>query len=638
MPTYEVKAPEGTTYRVNAPDGATEADAIAYVQKNFASKPSAPVKIGRDAFPDTLAQVVSEQNPITAAIAQGGNTAMQYVRGLRQMIGGGDTPEGKNQDLLRSEINKQFPVAGPVGDIGAQIGLTYLGAKALPLGAITSKAPALANPYVANMATGAALGGLKYGDLGERAKDAGLGAAGGVGGTLAGRIIPAAYQGLKGIVEPFTKGGQENIVGRTLNQFAVDPSRVASAGTYASKVPGVVPTTAEAALDPGISNLQRQFAVGLTDRQLGNNAARVQALRTVGGSDAAIAAAKDTRESAANALYGQAFKSDAMRLDLAKQAEQAASSTMAGGLHQAIPTTAGQIADDLATPGLRELATRPAFASAVKEAKTLAANLGDPIGDPLSSVKGLHYIKLALDQALNGKLPNSALAGYGDKALQGIKGTFLSELESDAISPLYGNARKTFADLSKPINSMEVGNEILKKSSTAAEDALGNPTLHNEALSRAVRDGNALAQRVTGFNKATLADTLDPAAMDTLSAVRRDLARKVAADNLGKANGSPTAQNLASMNLMRQIAGPLGMPSGFAEARGWPTFLRGMNWVMKAQDPKIEGLLIDALKDPKLAAALAARKATQPNVSGLLGPVENYAIPGISLGLLDARQ
>lgn len=42
MPTYEVKAPEGTTYRVNAPDGATEADAIAYVQKNFQPQEVAP--------------------------------------------------------------------------------------------------------------------------------------------------------------------------------------------------------------------------------------------------------------------------------------------------------------------------------------------------------------------------------------------------------------------------------------------------------------------------------------------------------------------------------------------------------------------------------------------------------------------
>ena len=108
MPTYEVQSPDGTKYRVNAPEGATEQDAIAYVQQNFKAEPvkqSPALKVGRDGFADALASVVSEQNPITAAIAQGGNTAMQYVRGLRQMIGGGDTKEGKNQDLLKKVLS-----------------------------------------------------------------------------------------------------------------------------------------------------------------------------------------------------------------------------------------------------------------------------------------------------------------------------------------------------------------------------------------------------------------------------------------------------------------------------------------------------------------------------------------------------
>lgn len=38
MAKYEVKAPDGHTYDVNAPDGASEADAIAYVQKQFYSQ------------------------------------------------------------------------------------------------------------------------------------------------------------------------------------------------------------------------------------------------------------------------------------------------------------------------------------------------------------------------------------------------------------------------------------------------------------------------------------------------------------------------------------------------------------------------------------------------------------------------
>lgn len=625
MATFKVTSPDGKTYNVNAPDGATEDDAIKYVQNNFYEK-TEPKKIGREGFSDALKSVVSEQNPLTAAIAQGGNTAMQYIRGMRQLTGFGDTKEGKNQDALKDEINKQFPVAGPVGDIGAQIGLTYLGAKALPTGLLTSKVPALANPYAANAATGAALGGLKYGDIEQRATDAALGAAGGVAGTFAGRAIPAVYGGIKGIVEPFTQKGQENIVGRTLRNFSVNPSRVEQAAGYTSRVPGVNPTLAEAALDPGISNLQRQFAVGTADQQLANNAARINAMRSAGGTESAIKSAENVRSGAADALYGQAYKSDAMRHSLASDIADATKPfSGAAGL---------KVGEELSTPGLRELAGRPAFQSAIKEAQTLARNMGEDIGDPLTSVKGLHYIKLALDEGF--KNPQSSLAAFGQRALTNTKSSFLNELET--ISPLYGNARKTFAELSKPINSMQIGNEILRKSSSAAEDALGNPTLRNEALSRVMRDGDQVARNVTKFNKATLKDSLDPVAYQTIADVRKDLARKAASENLGRAQGSPTAQNLAAQNFMRQIAGPLGAPSGFAEANIWPTLLRPVSWAMKAQDPKIEQTLIKALSDPKFASELVKRKQTQKAIGSLLGPIENYAIPGISGGLLSERQ
>lgn len=603
---------------------ANEENPFAKYNKNGDSQTA--YKIGQEGFADALKSVVAEQNPVTAAIAQGGNTAMQYLRGMRQLAGFGDTKEGKNQDALRNEINAQFPIAGPVGDIGAQIGLTYLGAKALPTGFISSKAPVLANPYVSNAGIGALLGGLKYGDLEQRATDAGLGAAGGAVGTLAGRAIPAVYGGLKGIVEPFTKKGQENIVGRTLRNFAVDPTRVEQAANYSSRVPGVNPTLAESALDPGISNLQRQFAVGTADQQLANNAARINAMRSAGGTDSAISAAENVRSGAADALYGQAYSSDAMRRSIAADiANSAKPFSGAAGL---------KVGEDLSTPGLRELAGRPAFQSAIKEAKTLAANMGDDIGDPLTSVKGLHYIKMALDEGF--KNPQSSLASFGQKALTNTKEKLLNELES--ISPLYGNARKTFAELSKPINSMQIGNEILRKSSSAAEDALGNPTLRNNSLSSVMRDGDQIAKSVTKFNKATLRNSLDPVAYQTIADVRKDLARKAASENLGRASGSPTAQNLAAQNLMRQIAGPLGAPSGFAEANIWPTLLRPVNWAMKAQDPKIENMLIKALSDPKFASELAKRKQTQKAIGSLLGPFENYAVPGISGGLLTEYQ
>src|SRR5690349_16206722 len=40
MPVFKVTSPDGRTFRVTAPEGATQADAIAYVQKNMADKPA----------------------------------------------------------------------------------------------------------------------------------------------------------------------------------------------------------------------------------------------------------------------------------------------------------------------------------------------------------------------------------------------------------------------------------------------------------------------------------------------------------------------------------------------------------------------------------------------------------------------
>lgn len=50
---------------------------------------------------------------------------------------------------------------------------------------------------------------------------------------------------------------------------------------------------------------------------------------------------------------------------------------------------------------MQELAQRPVIQQAAKQAKTLAANAGIDISDPMNTLQGQHYIKMALDDALN---------------------------------------------------------------------------------------------------------------------------------------------------------------------------------------------------------------------------------------------
>lgn len=104
-----------------------------------------------------------------------------------------------------------------------------------------------------------------------------------------------------------------------------------------------------------------------------------------------------------------------------------------------------------ASPELEALAKRPGFQQAMQQAEKLASDQGVQLGDPLKSVQGLHYVKLALDDMMQ---PNaaSALGRNQQSALQGTKQALLSEIEK--ISPLYAQAKDVFQSMSKPVNAM----------------------------------------------------------------------------------------------------------------------------------------------------------------------------------------
>ena len=310
-------------------------------------------------------------------------------------------------------------------------------------------------------------------------------------------------------------------------------------------------------------------------------------MRNLGATPEELAAMEASREGAANTLYGQAYASDAMRHDMAK---------LQPGASQIMNVPA----QDLSTPALRELASRPLFQQAIKEAQTLARNMGENIGDPLTSVKGLHYIKMALDDGF--KNPQSSLAAFGQRALSSTKNALVAEIEE--LAPSYAAARQTFAEMSKPIASAQVGNELFNRSTSAAENALGNVTLRSEALSRALRGGDKLAQGVTKFNKATLADTLGPEKMASLQAIRKDVSRSQAAQNVGRATGSPTAQNLAAQNILNRVAGPLGIPESFLANQATSIMAGALGLPFKLTRSQTEDLLVRALQDPRIAAKL----------------------------------
>jgi len=107
-----------------------------------------------------------------------------------------------------------------------------------------------------------------------------------------------------------------------------------------------------------------------------------------------------------------------------------------------------------ASPRMHDLAQRPAIQRAMQTAKVIAANDGVDIGDPMASLQGQHYIKMALDDALN-TAQQQGIGKIEQGAIQSAKTAFVKELERQ--NPAYAAARNSFRDMSGPVNQLQVG-------------------------------------------------------------------------------------------------------------------------------------------------------------------------------------
>ena len=164
-----------------------------------------------------------------------------------------------------------------------------------------------------------------------------------------------------------------------------------------------------------------------------------------------LAQAQAARDQVAEALYGRARAADLMRRQIAEQ-EAAAGRSMGAA--------AGYTAPSQVAPALEALRQNPVIAAAAKDAKTLAASLGKKIDDPMASLEGLHLMKVAIDGQFKNRTANTALHNYSDAALENTKTQLLAAIEGTAnqpgVSPLYGAARKGFAEASAPVNQAQV--------------------------------------------------------------------------------------------------------------------------------------------------------------------------------------
>lgn len=300
-----------------------------------------------------------------------------------------------------------------------------------------------------------------------------------------------------------------------------------------------------AALQDQLSKLKpREYM----ERGQSNVTARGEALGKIAQDEAALKAAEATRKTATTPLYGTADK-------------------------QIIK------ADDT----LNTLLDRPSMEKALARAKTLAEErnetfqmgknvpeqkvgsaIVDVDGKPLDvktipaeyakfNGKSLHYLKLALDDLI--KDPKSF--GLGSNEIGAIKNTraeFLNWFENKSDS--YKAARATYADMSKPINIMQVGQYLEGKLKPAIETSVGERA---GVFSAAVKEAPTTLKRSTGQTRLdSLDQILEPSQVKVVEGIRKDLAReaefiKQAREGSRAGEVFPSTQAIKSPDFMSRI-------------------------------------------------------------------------------------
>lgn len=366
---------------------------------------------------------------------------------------------------------------------------------------------------------------------GDRAVNTGLGGAGGLIGSAVPAAAGGALRAVRGVTAPFTQQGAEATAARVVRGFAANPSSLANRAP--SAVPGVQRTLAEETLDPGIAQLQRTVAAkegapfDLLRR--GNNAARVGAIRSFAGDEADIAAAEAARNASTESLREQAFAEGA---DTLARNQQASALMM--------PASSGMTQ---LRQGIREIARSGAGNPSVQSATNAVSRALDQTGD---SVGGLYNVRKYIGDLLNGRVAgDDASARAASRELIQMREMIDQNLSQRAPSfPQYLDA---YRSASEPINRMQAGQELLKRSSGGVADpTTGLEVLTPAAFGRSVRNLDQISAGATGFSKASADKVFQPSDLATIGNINDDLARQAFTDTAGRGSGSDTFQKLAT--------------------------------------------------------------------------------------------
>lgn len=457
---------------------------------------------------------------------------------------------GAERKRLRDEQADRRQTDKALLDTGAGMSGNILGTLAQILGpGVAARGTAAANALLPSTVRGNAMQGLTIGALqpvaseNERVGNALLGGVGGGAGAIAAKGAGAALNTGRNLLARTGLNATDRQAGNVLAREATNPNNLA---ITQSAVPGVQRTLGEASGDSGLmalENTMRAQSRGTFEPiDIRNNAARVQQLQNIAGTDADMAAAEAARSAASEGLRERAF---------AEGAETLARNQQADALMLPASTGISQLRQ-----GIQAIARSGAGNPNVQNATNAVSRALNQTGD---SVGGLYNVRKYIGDLLNGRAAgDDASARAASRELIQIRDLLDENLAARA--PSFPEYLDAYRSASKPINRMEVGREVLSKAAgpSPAFDALGNPILTPAGISRATNDLDAIAAKATDFKKARASDILTQQDLASLRAIQGDMQR-IAQRTRSAAAGSPTMErgSIADRTALQGIAGKL---------------------------------------------------------------------------------
>lgn len=427
-----------------------------------------------------------------------------------------DTDEARKRDAPLMNTG-----AGIAGNVGGNIAI------GLPLARLPG-----ASTILGGASIGAGLEALQpVGVEDSRLANMGMGAA-------FGGVIPAAIKGAKigkaALIDPLTDSGRTKMAARMIARSSEDPITLARTLTNAKgNAPGFMPTVGQAGNDGGVASLERAMrannpaAFNTVDTQ--QRKALADAVRVVAGTPETLAEAIAQRKETAGALYQSALDSS--------------------NINPITPYIKGQVT---------QLMGRPSIQSAAKDAERWALERGaKPTG--VGDLRAMHDMKMALDDAI----AKAKMAGAGGEveALNGTKQKLVSVMEK--LSPDYSAARQVYADMSRPINQMEIGTNLYNRLVPAIAEADAPLRLNAGSYAQALRNRDQLAKLAIGRDF-KFGQVMDADQIAALEGVGKDASMRLFGEAAGKGVGSDTVQKIA----MSHLSAEAGVPNWLSGVAG----------------------------------------------------------------------